>query len=169
VNAYPSIIAPRPPSPRQDLSAAPRHEGAAAAPSHLYVSTECSRNIRAPSQLSEMPSRRWKRAKLYEQRCASCHGKQGMGDRNPPRSLLPSPALLAMIQRPISVEGGKQFDTEMPAFKPSWRERTGRSSPICAPASAWTLRDHTPNSGGAPQQYPEQELRRLWPEPASRR
>ena len=44
-----------------------------------------------------------------------------------PRSLLPSPALLAfMIQRPIAVdeyllwsiaEGGKQFDTEMPAFK----------------------------------------------------
>lgn len=43
------------------------------------------------------------------------------------RSLLPSPALLAyMIQRPIAVdeyllwsisEGGKQFDTAMPAFK----------------------------------------------------
>jgi len=66
-------------------------------------------------------------AKLYEQRCSSCHGKQGMGDGDAPRSLLPSPALLAfMIQRPISVdeyllwsisEGGKQFDTEMPAFK----------------------------------------------------
>lgn len=66
-------------------------------------------------------------AKLYTQRCASCHGKHGLGDGNAPRSLLPSPALLAfMIQRPISVdeyllwciaEGGKQFDTEMPAFK----------------------------------------------------
>ena len=66
-------------------------------------------------------------AKLYAQRCASCHGKQGLGDGNAVRSLLPSPALLAfMIQRPISVdeyllwciaEGGKQFDTEMPAFK----------------------------------------------------
>ena len=66
-------------------------------------------------------------AKLYEEKCASCHGKQGMGDGGAPRSLLPSPALLAfMIQRPISVdeyllwsisEGGKQFDTEMPAFK----------------------------------------------------
>jgi mono/diheme cytochrome c family protein len=66
-------------------------------------------------------------AALYTQRCASCHGRQGMGDGDAPRSLLPSPALLAfMIQRPISVdeyllwsiaEGGKQFDTEMPAFK----------------------------------------------------
>jgi mono/diheme cytochrome c family protein len=66
-------------------------------------------------------------AKLYGERCASCHGKEGLGDGQAPRSLLPSPALLAfMIQRPISVdeyllwsiaEGGKQFDTEMPAFK----------------------------------------------------
>ena len=66
-------------------------------------------------------------AKLYSQRCAGCHGKQGLGDGDAPRSLLPSPALLAfMIQRPIAVdeyllwsiaEGGKQFDTEMPAFK----------------------------------------------------
>jgi mono/diheme cytochrome c family protein len=65
--------------------------------------------------------------KLYGEKCASCHGKQGLGDGQAPRSLLPSPALLAfMIQRPVSVdeyllwsisEGGKQFDTEMPAFK----------------------------------------------------
>jgi mono/diheme cytochrome c family protein len=65
--------------------------------------------------------------KLYAERCASCHGKEGLGGGQAPRSLLPSPALLAfMIQRPISVdeyllwsiaEGGKQFDTEMPAFK----------------------------------------------------
>ena len=66
-------------------------------------------------------------AKIYSQNCARCHGKQGLGDGDAPRSLLPSPALLAfMIQRPIAVdeyllwsiaEGGKQFDTEMPAFK----------------------------------------------------
>jgi mono/diheme cytochrome c family protein len=65
--------------------------------------------------------------RLYAERCASCHGKEGLGNGDAPRSLLPSPALLAyMIQRPISVdeyllwsiaEGGKQFDTEMPAFK----------------------------------------------------
>lgn len=66
-------------------------------------------------------------AKLYAEKCASCHGKQGLGDGDAPRSLLPSPALLAyMIQRPIAVdeyllwsiaEGGAQFQTEMPAFK----------------------------------------------------
>jgi mono/diheme cytochrome c family protein len=64
---------------------------------------------------------------LYVAKCAACHGKQGLGEGDAPRSLLPSPALLAfMVQRPIAVdeyllwsisEGGKQFDTEMPAFK----------------------------------------------------
>jgi mono/diheme cytochrome c family protein len=66
-------------------------------------------------------------AEMYSQRCAGCHGKQGLGDGDARHSLLPSPALLAfMIQRPIAVdeyllwsiaEGGKQFETEMPAFK----------------------------------------------------
>jgi mono/diheme cytochrome c family protein len=65
--------------------------------------------------------------KLYSQHCASCHGKNGLGDGDASTSLLPSPALLAfMIQRPISVdeyllwsisEGGKDFDTKMPAFR----------------------------------------------------
>ena len=65
--------------------------------------------------------------KIYSQKCAGCHGKQGLGDGDGPRSLLPSPALLAfMIQRPIAVdeyllwsiaEGGKELGTEMPAFK----------------------------------------------------
>ena len=89
-------------------------------------------------------------AALYAQKCASCHGRQGLGDGDAPRSLLPSPALLAfMIQRPISVdeyllwsiaEGGKQFDTEMPAFKNilSREKRSGRLSLTCAPASAPT-------------------------------
>ncbi len=64
---------------------------------------------------------------LYVAKCATCHGKEGLGEGDAPRSLLPSPALLAfMVQRPIAVdeyllwcisEGGKQFDTEMPAFK----------------------------------------------------
>jgi mono/diheme cytochrome c family protein len=65
--------------------------------------------------------------KLYAANCARCHGKQGLGDGDAHHSLLPSPALLAfMIQRPIAVdeyllwsiaEGGKQFGTDMPAFK----------------------------------------------------
>jgi len=66
-------------------------------------------------------------ARLYAQNCSACHGKNGMGDGDMGKALSPSPALLAyMISRPIAVdeyllwsvsEGGKQFDTEMPAFK----------------------------------------------------
>jgi len=66
-------------------------------------------------------------SKIYSQNCAGCHGKRGLGDGEARHSLLPSPALLAfMIQRPIAVdeyllwsiaEGGKQFETDMPAFK----------------------------------------------------
>lgn len=64
--------------------------------------------------------------KLYAEHCAACHGKDGMGSGEPGRAVSPSPALLAyMIRRPISVdeyllwaitEGGKQFESEMPAF-----------------------------------------------------
>lgn len=64
---------------------------------------------------------------LYAEHCASCHGKSGLGDGIAGKSLTPSPALLAyMIQRPIAVdsyllwsiaEGGKAFNTAMPAFK----------------------------------------------------
>jgi mono/diheme cytochrome c family protein len=65
--------------------------------------------------------------RLYAQNCSACHGKNGMGNGDMGKALSPSPALLAyMISRPIAVdeyllwsvsEGGKQFDTEMPAFK----------------------------------------------------
>ena len=64
---------------------------------------------------------------LYAANCASCHGLTGDGDGEAAKSLTPSPALLSfMIQRPIAVdpyllwtisEGGKQFGTDMPAFK----------------------------------------------------
>ena len=66
-------------------------------------------------------------AALYGKHCAACHGAAGMGDGEAGNDLSPSPALLAfMIKYPRSVdayllwtiaEGGKQFDTEMPAFK----------------------------------------------------
>lgn len=66
-------------------------------------------------------------AKLYSTQCAGCHGNDGMGDGVPARAVTPSPALLAyMITRPIAVDeyllwaisdGGKQFDSEMPAYK----------------------------------------------------
>jgi mono/diheme cytochrome c family protein len=65
--------------------------------------------------------------KLYAEHCAVCHGRDGMGGGEPGRAVSPSPALLAyMIRRPIAVDeyllwsisdGGKQFGSEMPAFK----------------------------------------------------
>ena len=66
---------------------------------------------------------------LYARHCASCHGKTGLGDGDAGKALSPSPALLAfMIQRPVAIDefllwsiadGGKQFNTAMPAFKDS--------------------------------------------------
>jgi mono/diheme cytochrome c family protein len=65
--------------------------------------------------------------KLFAENCASCHGAKGLGNGEAARALSPSPALLAyMIRRPIAVdeyllwtisEGGKQFGSDMPAFK----------------------------------------------------
>jgi len=65
--------------------------------------------------------------RIFSENCASCHGRNGLGNGEAGKSLSPSPALLAyMIRRPISVdeyllwtisEGGAQFGTEMPAFK----------------------------------------------------
>jgi mono/diheme cytochrome c family protein len=64
---------------------------------------------------------------LYVAHCAKCHGATGLGNGELAYVLSPSPALLAyMIQQPIALdqyllwtisEGGKQFDTAMPAFK----------------------------------------------------
>lgn len=66
-------------------------------------------------------------SKLYGEHCAVRHGRDGMGGGEPGRAVSPSPALLAyMIRRPLSVDeyllwtisdGGKQFDSGMPAFK----------------------------------------------------
>lgn len=66
--------------------------------------------------------------KAYADNCMTCHGRDGMGEGGDhAKALSPSPALLGyMIRRPIAVdeyllwsisEGGKDFDTEMPAFK----------------------------------------------------
>ncbi len=64
---------------------------------------------------------------VYSQHCASCHGGSGMGNGDVAKAVVPSPALLAyMIRRPISVDeyllwtisdGGKQFESDMPAFR----------------------------------------------------
>jgi len=81
----------------------------------------------AQSPLTGKPAAIAEGAKLYAEYCAACHGPNGMGNGDAGKALAPSPALLAyMIRRPIAVdeyllwsisEGGKQFGTDMPAFK----------------------------------------------------
>lgn len=64
---------------------------------------------------------------LYLAHCTRCHGETGLGNGALAQDLTPSPALLAyLVQQPIAVdhyllwtisEGGRKFDTAMPAFK----------------------------------------------------
>jgi len=64
--------------------------------------------------------------KLYQMQCMMCHGKAGDGDGSTGKQFLPSPANLAFTRRlPIATdtfffwtisEGGKPFDSVMPAF-----------------------------------------------------
>jgi mono/diheme cytochrome c family protein len=100
----------------------------------------------AQSPLTGKPEEIAAGAKLYAEHCAACHGPNGMGNGDAGKALSPSPALLAyMIRRPVAVdeyllwsisEGGKQFGTDMPAFKDKLsREEIGRLSPICERAS----------------------------------
>lgn len=66
-------------------------------------------------------------AGIYAAQCASCHGRDGLGDGDAENAVSPSPALLAfMIRRPISIDeyllwsiadGGAQFQSAMPAFR----------------------------------------------------
>ena len=49
--------------------------------------------------------------KIYAERCASCHGRDGLGHGEGAKALSPSPALLAyMIRRPIAVDDHQQGD-----------------------------------------------------------
>ena len=83
--------------------------------------------VNARSELASTPETLTAGGALYSKVCASCHGKDGLGDGDTGNALSPSPALLAwMIRRPVSVDeyllwtisdGGKQFDSGMPAFK----------------------------------------------------
>jgi len=64
---------------------------------------------------------------LYVANCMQCHGETGLGNGELAQDLTPSPALLAyLVQQPIAIdqyllwtisEGGRKFDTAMPAFK----------------------------------------------------
>ncbi len=64
---------------------------------------------------------------VYEANCIACHGPRGRGDGDAGLDLIPSPALLTELTKNQGAadeyllwtvsEGGKQFDTAMPAFK----------------------------------------------------
>lgn len=98
--------------------------------------------------------------KVYEQNCASCHGKDGLGDGDAAKAVSPSPALLAyMIRRPVSVDeyllwtisdGGKQFETDMPAFK----DKLSRDD-IFRVVSY--MRAGFPQADAAPQEKPQEK------------
>jgi len=72
-------------------------------------------------------------ARLYQDNCAACHGKQGYGDGPAGVRLTPRPANLnrfikmRMMARDNYLiwtisEGGKRFNTAMPAFKETLSE-----------------------------------------------
>lgn len=81
----------------------------------------------ARSTVETVPEAIGKGRAAYDAHCARCHGANGMGNGDAANALTPSPALLAfMIRKPISVDeyllwtisdGGKQFDSAMPAFR----------------------------------------------------
>ena len=68
-----------------------------------------------------------KGALLYKANCGACHGSYGRGDGPAGEKLSPRPADLAhIVQMPMTrddylfwviSEGGKRFDTAMPAFR----------------------------------------------------
>ena len=72
----------------------------------------------------------WRGRAVFDQQCASCHGWSGQGDGPEAFVLVPAPADLEWLARkPKSqsqayiywsiAEGGRRFDSEMPAFKQS--------------------------------------------------
>ena len=64
---------------------------------------------------------------MYSEHCQTCHGKLGYGDGEGGRELTPKPANIAFIMdRPVATdeflfwtisEGGKPFNSDMPAYK----------------------------------------------------
>jgi mono/diheme cytochrome c family protein len=72
-------------------------------------------------------------AQLYQANCAACHGKQGYGDGPAGKQLSPQPANLNRFMKMRMMardnyliwtisEGGKRFNTAMPAFKETLSE-----------------------------------------------
>ena len=78
--------------------------------------------------LPDTPAKLQRGAAVFDQHCASCHGWSGQGTGPEGFFLVPAPADLAWLAHsPKSrsdpyiywsiAEGGKAFDSEMPAFK----------------------------------------------------
>ena len=76
----------------------------------------------------------WRGRAVFERHCASCHGWSGQGNGPEAFALVPAPADLAWLARtPRSrtqpyvywsiAEGGRAFDSEMPAFKQTLPKR----------------------------------------------
>mgnify|MGYP003580520785 CR=1 FL=1 len=84
------------------------------------------RSLRDP--IPDTPAKLRRGATLFDQHCASCHGWSGQGTGPEGFFLVPAPADLEWLARKPSgksdpyiywsiAEGGKPFDSEMPAFK----------------------------------------------------
>jgi len=84
--------------------------------------------LRAPTPDNEEKMRRG--AAIFDRQCSSCHGWSGRGTGPEGFFLVPAPADLAwLVQTPKDkadpyiywsiAEGGKAFESEMPAFKQS--------------------------------------------------
>lgn len=82
----------------------------------------------------DSPAKLRRGAAVFEQHCASCHGWNGHGTGTEGIFLVPAPADLEWLARtPISrsdpyiywsiAEGGRSFNSEMPAFKQTLSKR----------------------------------------------
>jgi mono/diheme cytochrome c family protein len=97
---------------------------------------------------------------LYAAHCARCHGATGLGNGDLAPDLNPSPALLAyLVQQPIAGdqyllwsidEGGKQFNTAMPAFKTELTREQIWQIVAYLRAGFPALESETPESGVEP-------------------
>jgi mono/diheme cytochrome c family protein len=82
----------------------------------------------ARDPLPDTDAKLWRGREVFDQHCASCHGWSGQGNGPEAFALVPAPADLEWLaHKPKSqsqayiywsiAEGGRRFDSEMPAFK----------------------------------------------------
>lgn len=89
--------------------------------------------IPSPYQIARDPrpdteAKLWRGREVFDRHCASCHGWSGEGNGPEAFALVPAPADLEWLARTPKdrsqayiywsiAEGGRQFDSEMPAYK----------------------------------------------------